>query len=183
MAPAGCGRVCASCATTVHDLSGYSIDDVEALLRRDPAPCVRACVGADGAVALKPGRGGSARRMVASIGVSIGLLAAGGPALAGDRRPQGIIEGRIANAMFRTMVTVTGPDGRHRRARVRGNGRYRISHLAAGTYTLTFVPDCGDSWTISGVDVLDGQRTGVPASRGEGGCIVVGLLRIDTNQG
>ena len=37
MTPAGRARVCARCDKAVHDLASYTLDEAEALLRRNPA--------------------------------------------------------------------------------------------------------------------------------------------------
>lgn len=177
MAPAGCNRVCARCDTLIHDLANYALDEAEALLRANPGSCVRAQVGADGTVALKPGRGGTARRMVIAIAASAGLLTAAAPALAKRDRPGGAIAGHVDSYGFRVQVTATGADGRTWHTRARSNGRYRIRHLPAGTYTITY-SSCGESRTVENVVVRDGQ-VDVPDVRSENQCIVVGQLRIE----
>jgi hypothetical protein len=177
MAPVGCARICAQCDKAVHDLSKYELEDVEELLRRDAEICVRASIDADGMVALKPGRRDSSRRMVLAVAAMAGLLTAQ-PALAGGDRPQGAVAGRVEAFGLRMRVIATDGSGRTFGARVRRDGRYRIGHLPAGTYTLTFVPDCGESWTVENIIVGAGE-TIVPDPQHPGGCIVVGLLRIE----
>jgi hypothetical protein len=178
MAPAGYARICSRCDTAVHDLSQYDLEGVEALLRGRADVCVRARIGADGAVALRPGPPGSARRMVVAAAMSAALLAAGQPALARQERPRGAITGQTYAYGYEVRVTATDQNGRTFRTRVKRNGRYRLSRLPAGTYTLSFVPGCGDSWTVENVVVGDGV-TEVPMEDDFGGCIVVGLLRIE----
>lgn len=182
MAPAGCDRVCARCDKVIHDLSHYALDEAEALLRRDPETCVRARIGADGAVALKPGRGGNARRMVIAAAATAGLLTAAAPALAKRDRPDGAIAGNVGSYGIRTRVTATGTDGRTFRATARSNGQFRIRHLPAGTYTLTFTPECGDSRTVENVVVRDGE-TLLPGVQDGGVCIIIGRLRIEDGRG
>jgi urease beta subunit len=182
MTPAGCNRVCARCDRLIHDLSHYELDEAEALLRRDPDTCVRARIDADGAVALKPGRGGNARRMVIAIAATAGLLTAGAPAFAKRNRPDGAIAGNVGSYGIRTRVTATGTDGRTFRTRARSNGRFRIRHLPAGTYTVTFVPACGDGRTVENVIVGDGE-TILPGVQDVGACIIIGLLRIEDGRG
>jgi Carboxypeptidase regulatory-like domain len=182
MTPAGCDRVCARCDKLIHDLLHYALDEAEALLRREPDSCVRARIDADGVVALKPGRGGKARRMVIAAAATAGLLTAGAPALAKRDRPDGAIAGNVGSYPMRTRVTATGTDGRTFRTRVRSDGRFRIRHLPAGTYTLTFVPDCGDDLTVENVVVRDGE-TILPGVQDVGACIVIGLLRIEDGKG
>jgi hypothetical protein len=97
MTPSGCDRVCARCDHVVHDLSQYTLAEAEALLGANPGSCVRAQIGADGAVALKPGRGGKAGRMMIAVAATAGLLAAAAPGLceAGASRRRHFRRGRI----------------------------------------------------------------------------------------
>lgn len=182
MMPAGCDRVCVRCDKVIHDLSHYELGEAETLLRRNPDTCVRARIGADGVVALKPGRPGGARRMVIAVAATAGLLTAGAPALARRDRPDGAIAGNVESFGARVRVTATGPGGQTFRARVRSNGRFRIRRVPAGTYTLTFVPDCGDNWTVENVVVGNGE-TIVSNVQDTGQCIVVGMLRIEDGRG
>lgn len=182
MAPAGCAPVCARCDKAVHDLSLHTLDEAEALLRANPSACVRARIDGDGIVALKPGRRGDTRRMVIAAAAAAGLLAAGTPACAGQDRPAGAIAGHVENFGIRMRVTATGPDGQAFRARINGNGRFRLRHLPAGTYTLTFVPSCGDSWTVENV-VVGADETRVSNVQHMNNCIVVGLLEIEEARG
>src|SRR5205085_11825779 len=126
------------------------LDDAEALLRANPGRCVRARIGPDGAVALKPGGKGKARRMVVAAAAAAGLLAST-PVYARQDRPGGAISGRVDSYGTRIRVIATGPDGREYRRRAGVDGRFRIKHLPAGTYRLTFTPGCGDSWTVENV--------------------------------
>jgi hypothetical protein len=179
MAPSGCDRVCARCDTLIHDLSRYTFDEAEALLRRGGETCVRARVDADGVVALKPGR--TMRRMMIA-GAAAGLLATSVPAVAGQEKPSGVIAGTVNSYGMRTRITATGPDGKTFRTRASDKGTYRIKHVPAGTYTLTFEPDCGESWKVENV-IVGAEEVVVPESAGEDQCIVVGMLEIDTNAG
>lgn len=182
MRPTGCDRVCARCDHVVHDLAEYTLDEAEALLRANPGSCVRAQIGADGAVALKPGRGGKVRRMVIAAAASVGLLAAATPAYAKRDRPNGAIAGRANPYFSRTRVTATGTTGQTFHTRVKGNGQFRLRHLPADTYTLTFTPECGDSSSVENVVVRDGE-TALPGVQDVLGCIVIGLLRIENDRG
>jgi hypothetical protein len=182
MTPAGCARVCGRCDKPVHDLSHYTVDEAEALLRGNPEVCVRARIDRDGLVALRPSRRGDARRMVIAIAATAGLLAGGTPAFAKQDRPDGAIAGKVEDAWLRTRVTATRTDGQTFRARVRGNGRFRIGHLPAGTYSLTFVPSCGERWTVENVVVGAGE-TIVPNVQSPDGCITVGMLVIEEERG
>ena len=95
MTPSGCDRVRGRCDKVIHDLSHYALDEAEALLRRFPDTCLRARIGADGVVALRPGRRGNARRMVIAAAATAGLLMASAPALAKRGRPDGAIAGIV----------------------------------------------------------------------------------------
>ena len=182
MRPTGCGGVCGRCDKPVHDLSYYALDEAEALLRGNPGTCVRAHIDSDGIVALKPSRRGDARRMVIAVAATAGLVAASAPAFATPDRPNGAIAGNVETFGIRMRVTATGTNGQTFRARVKGNGRFRIRHLPAGTYKLTFVPDCGNSWSVEHVVVRDGE-TIMPNVQNAGGCIVIGMLRIEEERG
>ena len=177
MTPAGCDRVCARCDKVIHDLSQYEFGEAETLLRSDPDACVRAHIGADGAVALKPGRPGGTRRTMIAIAATASLLTAGTPAFARRDRPEGAIAGNVESYGIRVRVTATGPGGETFRARARGNGQFRIRRIPAGTYTLTFVPDCGQQKTVENVVVGNGETVVSDVTVSD--CIVVGMLRIE----
>src|SRR5436190_183981 len=157
MAPSGCDRVCARCDHVVHDLREYTLDEAEALLRTNPDSCVRAEIGADGAVALKPGRGGKVRRMVIAAAATAGLLAASTPAYAKRDRPPGAISGTVETYGSRVRVIATGSNGRTHRVMSDRNGRFTIRDLPADTYQLRFVPWCGGPATVDNVVVRDGE--------------------------
>jgi hypothetical protein len=182
MTPAGCDRVCGRCDKLIHDLSNYELDEAVALLRRNPGTCVRARVGADGTVALKPGRQESARRMVIAAALTASLLAGGEPAAASANRPQGAISGNVEACGARTRVIATDQSGATFRAKARDSGRYKIRHLPAGTYSLTFVPEVGEKWTLENIVVGD-RETKLADSRKLDQCIVIGLLRIEDSKG
>ena len=120
--------------------------------------------------------------MVIAVAATAGLLASSAPAVAKGDRPAGAIAGNVHDSWTRTRVTATNANGQTFRARVKGNGRFRIRHLPGGTYTLTFEPTCGSSWTVENVVVGAGE-TIVPETHGPDQCIVVGLLRVDDDTG
>ena len=182
MAPTARARICATCKTAVHDLSLYELGEAEALLRENPNSCVRARIGADGRIALKPDRKSVTGRMMIAIAATAGVLTAGAPALARPDRPGGAIAGHVDDTGIRVRVTATGPDGQVLRTRARSDGHFRIRRVPAGTYTLTFVPDCGESWTMENVVVGSGE-TDVANVANKGECIVVGMLRIEDSRG
>jgi hypothetical protein len=182
MTPADRARVCARCDKAVHDLSNFSFDEANALVRADSEVCVRARVQPDGSVALKPSRRGDARRMVIAVAASAGLLAASAPAMAKKEGPPGAIAGRVEYPWHQTRVVATSASGQTFRAKVKRNGRFRIGHLPDDTYTLEFRPDCGDSWKVENI-VVGGGETVVPNTRSEAGCIIVGMLKIEDPRG
>jgi len=182
MAPAGCDRVCARCDKVIHDLSRLELGEAEALLRRNPDTCVRASIGADGTVALKPGRRARARRMVIAAAATAGLLTAPAPAFARQGRPAGVIAGRVAFCSFNMRVTATDAGGQTFRARVRNDGRFRIKHLPAGTYRLTFESRGQEDQTFENVVVRDGEISWPNVDNGSQ-CVVVGLLRVEEARG
>ena len=181
MSPAGRGRLCGRCDRIVHDLSDYELGEAEALLRREPEACVRARIGADGAIALKPPPRGTARRMVIAAAATAGLLAGASPALAGQDRPVGAIAGKVGAVGPGARVTATGSDGRRLRARTKSDGRFRIKGVPAGIYTLTVSPGCGESWTIENVVVGTGE-TVVADDQDRVTCITVGRLEVEEDR-
>lgn len=180
MTPSGCDRVCARCDHVVHDLAEYTIDQAEALLRARPGSCVRAQIGADGTVVLKPGRGGKARRMVVAAAAAVAVMTAATPALARQGRPTGAIAGRVAFCAFDMRVVATSADGHTFRGGLRYDGRFRIKHLPAGTYRLSFESRRrgGDGYVFENVVVRDGETSQPNLDNGEQ-CVVVGLLTIE----
>ena len=179
MTPAGCDRVCGRCARTIHDLRHYSIEEVEALVRRDPDTCVRASVATDGTVTLK--RGGT-RRMIATIGATVALLASPHAVSAKEKKPRGTIAGRVADVDWSTKVVATGSDGTTYRAKVEGDGRYAIKHLPAGSYRLVFTPSCGEPWIVDSVVVADDAAVNAD-TKDPNQCIIVGMVRIEDDNG
>ena len=177
---AGCDRVCERCDHLVHDLARYTIDEAEALLRANPGSCVRARIGADGTVALKPARGGTARQMMVAAAATAGVLAASAPALAKRERPTGAIAGGLQYG-FQTRVEARSEAGRTYRTRVDREGRFRFERLPAGTYSVTFIPDCGDTRTIENVVVREGQ-TDLPQVQDLDRCIIIGQVRIEEDR-
>jgi len=182
MTPAGCGRLCGRCDKLVHDLSLHSFDEAETLLSGNPDVCVRARIDTDGSVALRPNGRGEARRMVVAIAATAGLLTASAPAYAKQNRPDGAIAGKMYASTIRTRVIATGTNGQTYRTTVKVNGRFRIKHLPTGTYSLTFRPSCGESWTVDNVVVSAGE-TASPEIERDSGCIVIGMLRVERHTG
>lgn len=177
MAPAGCDRICARCDKVIHDLSNYELDEAEALLRRGSETCVRVRIGADGAVALKPGR--SMRRMMVAAAASAGLAASVAGCVQPDRR-DGSISGRVSSfGLEGGRVTMTGPNGEWRSQRLKPGGRYEFTRLRPGTYKLTFNADCAEKpWTVENI-VVGGGETLQPDIENPEPCIYVGQMMIE----
>jgi len=180
MVPTGCHRTCATCDKVVHDLSQHEASEIEALLRDAPDTCVRARIDSLGVVETKAGAQSGIRRIVIAIGASAGLLISQ-PVAAREKHPARAIIGQTSTFGFKIKVVATDASGNAFRATVRDNGRYKIKNIPAGTYTLEFVPDCGDRWTIENVVVAEGD-TVVPDRPNAGQCIVVGKLEIEDHR-
>ena len=181
MAPSGCNRLCARCDTVVHDLSVLTFDEAQALVRREPDACVRATINARGEVALKSS-GVSVRQMVIALGASVGLFAGGAPVAAAERHDRASIAGTLTTSDWNTRVTATSAEGKSYRTRVKQSGKYRLKRLPPGTYSLTFVPSCGDPWSVDAIKVADNQPLTLDATD-PNPCIVVGAIRIETDAG
>ena len=189
MRPDGCNRFCDRCEKTIHDLSRLTIDEVEALAHSGDI-CVRAEVGAGGAVKLKGGRHGG-RRMFATIGASVGILAASSQAAAAEKPKLGAIKGAVAGSCGFDLVTATGSDGRVYRAKVGFNGRYKVKRLPAGSYEVKVEPsdpqppvteDAGarePSPPTNGQVKVEPGRTAVLNMTSPNMCIIVGMLKIE----
>ena len=176
MTPSGCHRTCGKCDNVVHDLTQYKVSEVEVLLREEPNSCVRALIDPSGMIVTKPETQNNLRRIMAVIGASTSLLISQ-PVAARDMRHGGAIVGQAFTFGFKTNVLAKDAMGNVFRSTVRSNGHYKIKNIPPGSYTLEFIPGCGDRWTIENIIVADGQVS-VPDSPYNGGCIIVG--RIET---
>jgi hypothetical protein len=153
------------------------VPGIEKLLRDEPGSCVRASIDASGSINTKPGSDGGVRRIVAAIGVSAGLLMSQ-PVLAQGHRPKGAIAGKV-EIWGKTTVIAKDSSGKTYTARTRSNGQYRIGNVPPGVYSMEFLPDCGDAWTVKDV-VVEDRKIAVPSAPDDNdGCIVVGLIEID----
>lgn len=182
MTAQGCDRICASCDRIVHDLTRYSIEEVEAMARRDPYICVRAAIGSDGRVALKSG-GRVARRMLLAVG-AIGALAASEPLAAKEKA--GAISGTVGVPMTATSVSATSSTGKRYHAKFKSFGNYRFNRLPAGVYRLTLTDECGSDWSIDNVTVAPGVETTVAETIDPNTCepaIIIGMLKIENDNG
>ncbi|HKX92142.1 MAG TPA: carboxypeptidase-like regulatory domain-containing protein [Sphingomicrobium sp.] len=179
MRPSGCNRFCARCDTVIHDLAEMSPRDVEALVQSKAEICVRAQVGPDGHVKLRPG----GRRMVAAIGASVGILAASSQAAASETPKFGAIKGEVMGSCGGLIVTATAADGRIYRAKVGPNGRYKVKRLPAGDYDVKTEVGGPEPPKASHVVVQAGRTTKLDINDPLNFCIVVGMLRIDDSIG
>src|SRR5262245_30484777 len=98
MSRQGCNRICDRCSTTIHDLSQLTVGEVQALLASSERICVRAQLDRTGLVQTKPEPRTSARRVIATVGLSVALMTQSGQALAKDKQPTGAIFGMVAGA-------------------------------------------------------------------------------------
>ncbi len=181
MTPQGRNRFCGECAKTIHDLASYSFDEVDALIRSGEAVCVRARLGTGGAIALQNDPMRKARRIVATVGASVSLMAMCTPAYAGKRGLEGTIAGKVDYSWPSILVTATGPDGIRHSAKSNRYGRYKIKHLPPGTYKIAF-SDGETDW--NGADtVVEDRKTAVRDTENPNPPIIVGMIEIDRNAG
>jgi hypothetical protein len=174
MAPDGCNRICARCTTTIHDLANYTLEEAEALLSSPEPVCVRAQLGPDRTVALRPGGNGKLRRMVVAVSASIGVIAMSSAAIAAKTGPEGIIAGVVYLADPETKVTAIAADGTRHEVTTDRKGRYRIKHLPVGTYELEF--SWGETvWKGAQAVVRDGKITYVNTGNPDAP-IIIGVM-------
>jgi hypothetical protein len=162
----GCNRHCASCDTIVHDLEAYRFDEIAALVSRGEEVCVRARIGADGEVALKPGGRRTGRLILAA---SAGMLAITSPAYA---QPKGKIVGKVDGHQ----VIATDEAGRRYRAALRQDGRFWFRGLPPGKYVVS-AHGCTEPWTV-GTATVRGGKVELPPSFDPKAdeCIIVGVI-------
>jgi hypothetical protein len=177
MQPSGCDRICATCSETVHDLTKLTVDEAEALLREPGKHCVRAQVGPDGALNLKPGPSGRSRRMLVAVSASVGLFASACETVPSTAAPTGAIVGTVVPYSMVTSVRAVSDDGRVRRARVRADGSYRFERLPYGTYALSFIGMC-ETWVGEPVTLRE-RELSVEAPADMQDCIIVGMAKVE----
>lgn len=177
MQPSGCDRICATCSETVHDLTKLTVDEAEALLREPGKHCVRAQVGPDGAVSLRPGPSGRSRRMLVAVSASVGLFASACETVPSAAAPTGAIVGTVVPYSMVTSVRAVSDDGRVRQARVRADGSYRFERLPYGTYALRFIGMC-ETWEGEPVTLRETELS-VEAPADMQGCIIVGMAKVE----
>jgi len=177
MAPRGCNRHCASCDKIIHNLAALTFDEAEALLAGEDEVCVRAEVGRDGAIVLKPGARSTARRLVTAASATLALATAACQTIPDNAEPRYQISGKFGQVGFYYDAELTSADGRKwPKRREAGTGRFIFYNLPPGDYTLTVLDPCGDrvefeSFTITNASIETTQ------SFPEAGCIIVGAMR------
>lgn len=183
MEPAGCNRFCAACSETIHDLAELTAQEAEALLRKPGKHCVRAQVGPDGALALRPSHLGHSQKMIVVVGASISLLASASACatLPKVASPTGIIAGKVDPWSYVQSVEATGDNGRTYRAIVRPDGSYRFKRLPYGTYSLKFTDLCGVS-DDERVVLRESAHSFAEPPRSTD-CIVVGMAKFEDDRG
>lgn len=176
MQPSGCDRICATCSETVHDLAKLTVQEAEALLRAPGKHCVRAQVGPDGALSLRPGPSGRSRRMLVAVSATVGLFASACETVPSAAGPTGTIVGTVGRYSPVTSVKAVADDGRERRARVRADGSYRLERLPYGTYSLSFTDSCG-TWEGERITLQESEHS-VEAPADTLDCIIVGMAKV-----
>lgn len=177
MQPAGCDRICATCSETVHDLAKLTVQEAEALLREPGKHCVRAQVGPDGALSLRPGPSGRSRRILVAVSASVGLFASACETVPSAEVATGAIFGTVGRFSGVTYVRAVSADGRERRTRVRADGSYRLERLPYGTYSLRFTGTCG-TWEGEPITLLEREHS-VDETADAPECIVIGMARLE----
>lgn len=180
MQPSGCDRICATCSETVHDLAKLTVQEAEALLREPGKHCVRAQVGPDGALSLRPGHSGRSRRMLVAVSASVGLFASACETLPSTAAPTGAIVGTVGRYSMATSVRAVSDDGRERRTRVRADGTFRLERLPYGTYSLKFIGGCG-TWEGERITLREGEHL-VEATADMPECIIIGMAKIEDDR-
>jgi len=116
-----------------------------------------------------------------AVGASISLLASGCETTPHAAPARGVILGKVNNISGIVSVEAISEDGRTHRARVRSDGTYQFKPLPLGSYSLTFVTDCG---SFDGDRVILQERehvVGMPTKAAD--CIIIGMAKIEENLG
>ncbi len=180
MQPSGCDRICATCSETVHDLATLTVQEAEALLREPGKHCVRAQVGPDGILSLRPGPSGRSRRMLVAVSASVGLFASACETVPSTPAPTGTIVGTVSRYSMVTSVRAVSDDGRARQTKVRADGSYRLERLPYGTYSLRFIGSCG-TWEGERITLQDREQL-VEAPADMQDCIIIGMAKIEDDR-
>lgn len=180
MQPSGCDRICATCSETVHDLAKLTVQEAEALLREPGKHCVRAQVGADGALSLRPGPSGRSRRMLVAVSASVGLFASACETVPSAAEPTGAIVGTVGRFSTVTSVRAVSDDGRRRQTKVGADGSYRFERLPYGTYSLRFIGSC-ETWDGERITLRERVHS-VEAPAEMPDCIIVGMAKVEDDR-
>jgi hypothetical protein len=181
MSPRGCNRHCASCDTVVHDLAAMTFEEAEALLARKDDACVRAQVGPDGALKLKPSGRSNGRRMVAAAGASLALATAACQTVPPAEEATGFaISGAFNQYLVKSVTLYPGQGKSLRRKPDKKTGNVTFTGLAPGTYSLEIRGDCSYYAVLENVRIVDRSVTVSEEAFTDdgGGCpIIVGRIR------
>lgn len=178
MTPHGCNRHCASCDTIIHDLEHMTLDEAERLLEGEAEVCVRAKVGPDGVIALKPSNHGPARRLLAAAGASLALASAACQTVPDASEPRYRITGKFPDKQQFYQAELTSPDGtKWPKRRQPGTGRFIFDNLAPGTYTLTTIDNCGYRQEVRTITIgAASADVGKIAPELNESCVIVGVM-------
>ena len=187
MAPQGCNRICASCETTVVDLSELTIEDAERLISTEQSLCVRAEVDRAGQVRLRSNVKRTATRMIATIGVGTALLASTANASGKERVAAGRIAGTVTSQWMDGIVIATSSDGKAYSAKAKLDGKYMIRKLPPGSYAVHYVDSCsGEKWDAGSVQVAPAGTLKFDLAvqlDPDKMCIVVGRVEVHSRNG
>lgn len=182
MSPRGCNRHCASCDTVVHDLAAMTFEEAEALLSREDETCVRAQLGPDGVLKLKPSGRSNGRRMIAAAGASLALASAAcQTAPPPEEAPGYAISGAFSQYRVKSVSLMLEQGKTLRRKPDKKTGSVTFGGLAPGTYTLIITGDCGYYAFLENVTIVDRSVTvseDAFTEQSSDGCpIIVGRIR------
>lgn len=180
MQPSGCNRFCATCSETIYDLSELTSQEAETLLREPGKHCVRARVGPDGELVLRPSRSGSSRKILVAIGASIGLLTSACETSPRVPAPTGLIVGKVDPRSGVKSVKAVSDNGRSYRTKVLSDGSFRFRPLPYGSYSLQFNDDCS-TWDGDRVTLQESEHS-VKAPQNMGICVVVGMAEFEDDR-
>lgn len=178
MAPRGCNRHCAACDTLIHDLAALTLAEAKALLASGQEVCVRAKVGADGVIALKPSDRSTGRRLVAAATASLALATAACQTVPDAAEPRFQITGKFPWKDQFYNAELTSADGRQwPKRREPGTGRFIFEDLAPGVYELSTIGNCGERVVVETITIdatsVDLGRT---APEADDSCLIIGVM-------
>ncbi|RNJ63010.1 MAG: carboxypeptidase regulatory-like domain-containing protein [Porphyrobacter sp. IPPAS B-1204] len=178
MARRGCNRHCAACDTIIHDLEHLTFEDAERLLESASDVCVRAKVGRDGVISLKPSDTGSGRRLLAAAGATLALATAACQTVPDRNEARYQITGKFSWKEYYYSAELTSQDGRKwPKRREPGTGRFIFDNLPPGTYELSTQGFCEGRQVLETITITDASaevtKTGPDL---EDGCIIIGVM-------